>query len=340
MRKTEFGRLEDGRQVEEIWLESADAAVSILSLGCINRDWRVDGPDGGSLPMVLGFDDLGSYLHFSRSHGAVVGRVANRTANARFEMEGRVHELTPNDGPRLQHHLHGGPEGLGTRLWEMEGDSASDTVRLRYHSPDGEAGYPGAVDFEVTYRLEGPRLVCEMTGRPDRPTPINLAHHNYYNLGGQGTVKDHAIRVDAEEYLPLDAEQIPTGQIAPVEGTGLDFREARPIQGEGMQAVEIDNNFILRPGRDTADPAAEALCPRTGLRLRLWTAEPGLQVFDTAGMEIAAPGLEGRRYGRFAGLCFEPQHFPDSLHHPEWPSILRSPDMPYFQRLEVEIGRG
>jgi aldose 1-epimerase len=332
MKKRVFGRL-DGRSVDEITLESADAAVSILNWGCVLRDWRVDG-DGRSLPMVLGFPTFEGYERHSRSHGAIVGRIANRTREARFELGGRTWRLTPNHGPGNRHHIHGGAVGLGRRLWEMEGDAATEAVHLRYLSPDGEEGYPGAVAFDVTYRLEGPRLVCEMRGVPDRETPINLAHHAYFNLGGGGTVKDHLLWVDAEAYTPLDAESIPTGEIAPVEGTPLDFREAREI-GD----TAIDNNFVLREGRDAGEPAAWASCPRTRMRLRVLTDQPGMQVFAAPTMTVGAPGHEGETYGPFAGLCFEAQHFPDAMNHPDWPNVLRSPERPYLQRYVVEIGR-
>ncbi len=227
MKKRKFGQFER-RAVDEVTLESADAAVSILSFGCILRDWRVDGPDG-TLPMVLGFPEMDAYDRFSRSHGAIVGRIANRTRDARFDLEGRTYELTPNHGPNNRHHIHGGATGLGRRIWDMETEAGGNAVHLSYASPDGEEGYPGAVRFDVAYRLEGPRLICEMRGVPDRPTPINLAHHAYFNLGGGGTVKDHALWVDAEAYTPLDADLIPLGTIEPVEGTTLDFREAREI---------------------------------------------------------------------------------------------------------------
>ena len=330
MRKRPFGRAADGRLVEQVVLESDRAAVSILSLGAIVRDWRIDGP-GGSLPMVLGFPTVEDYLHHARSHGAICGRVANRTRDARFTLDGREYRLTPNEGP---HQLHGGPEGLGARIWAMETDAATGAVELRLASPDGDQGWPGAVDFAVSYRLDGARLVCEMKGVPDRPTPINLANHSYYNLGGGGTVKDHVLRVAASDYTPTRADLIPTGEIAPVEGTPLDFREPREIKD-----LELDANLVLDADRDAGAPAARVECPRTGVVLELWTAEPGLQVFDAFAMTIAAKGHDGQEYGPFAGLCLEAQHFPDSLHHPDWPSIVRTPEEPYFQRLEVAIGR-
>jgi aldose 1-epimerase len=332
MKKRVFGR-RDGRSVDEIVLESADAAVAILNYGCVVRDWRVDGA-AGSLPVVLGFPRFEDYERFSRSHGAIVGRIANRTADASFELDGRTYHVTRNHGP---HHIHGGTFGLGRAIWEMEGDSGS--VHLRYASPDGEEGYPGRIDFAVTYRLEGPRLVCEMSGQPDRRTPINLAHHNYYNLGGGGSVRDHVLRIDAAEYTPLKPDAIPEGVIRSVEGTPLDFREPRAIEEADPEGAGIDNNFVLDPARDRDAPAAWARCPRTGLRLQVWTDQPGLQIFNAATMSIGTPGHEGETYGPFAGLCFEAQHFPDSMHNPDWPSIVRSPEDPYFQRYIVEIAR-
>ena len=330
MKKRLFGRDEKGCAVEEVVLESADAAVSILSLGCITRDWRVDGPNG-SLPMVLGFPRLEDYLHHSRAHGAIVGRVANRTAGAAFELDGRTWALTPNEGAN---HLHGGAVGLGRRIWEMETDGAANAVRLAWNSPDGEEGYPGAVDFVVTIRLDGARLVYEMAGTPDRPTPVGLANHNYYNLGGGGTVKDHLLMVDAAAYTPTDARLIPTGEIREVEGTDYDFTEEREIGDR-----KLDTNLVLRSSRDVDDPAARARCERTGLGLGLWTGEPGLQIFDAPEMTIDVPGHDGQTYGPFAGFCLEAQKFPDSLHNPEWPSLIVTPESPYFQRLAVEIGR-
>lgn len=332
MKKRVFGR-HDGQSVDQIVLESAEAAISVLSYGCIVRDWRVQGA-GRSLPMVLGFPGLEDYVRHSRGHGMIAGRVANRTAYGRFTLDGREYQLTRNDGP---HHLHGGTVGLGQRVWEMEGEEAAGAVHLRYLSPDGEQGYPGAVEFAVTYRLEGARLVCEMAGMPDRPTPINLAQHNYYNLDGEGNVRGHALRIAAPDYIPVAEDGIPEGVIRPVADTRFDFTAPRTLAEADPEGRGYDHNLVLDAARDRAAPAAELASARTGQRLRLWTDQPGLQLFDTRKYTIAALGHEGQRYNPFAGLCLEAQHFPDSLHHPEWPSIVCSPEAPYFQRLTVDI---
>ena len=265
--------------------------------------------------MVLGFPRLEDYLHHSRSHGAIVGRIANRTRGASFTLDGKTYALTANEGA---HHLHGGATGLGNRIWEMETDSAANTLYLFYHSPDGEEGYPGAVDFAVTFRLEGPRLICEMAGTPDRPTPISLANHSYYNLGGSGTVKDHLLWVDARDYTPTDAELIPTGEIRPLEGTALRLlHRAR------------DRRHAARPQpRPRPRPRPQApRRPRAAARAPGGSSSSGptsraLQLFDASEMTIAAPGHDGQSYGPYAGFCLEAQHFPDSLHHPDWPSIV------------------
>jgi aldose 1-epimerase len=332
MKKREIGRA-GGLAVEEVVLQSADAAVAIISYGCIVRDWRVDS-GGRSLPVVLGFPKLEDYVLHSHSHGAICGRIVNRISNSRFLLDGVEYPLTRNHG---EHHLHGGATGLGRRAWQMETDGAAESVRLSYSSPDGEEGYPGAVDFSITWRLEGPRLICEMSGTPDRRTPVNLANHSYYNLGGGGDVRDHVLWVDAKEYTPLRPDLIPDGRILPVEGTMLDFAAPRSIADSDPDRAGLDNNLILNPDRDAGKPVARVSCPRTGLELQLWTDQPALQLFVGAWMTLAVPGHEGQIHKPFAGLCLEAQQLPDSPNNPDWPSIVCSREDPYFQQLVVEI---
>jgi aldose 1-epimerase len=334
MKKRMLGRL-DGTAVEEATLQSADAEVTVMGYGAGVRDWRVE-TGGRSLPMVLGFRALDDYVAHARSHGIIAGRVANRTRSAAFDLDGRSYALTANAGP---HHLHGGTIGLGRRIWSLDTDGAAEAVHLAYRSPDGEEGYPGTVDFTVSYRLEGPRLVCEMRGVPDRRTPVNLAQHNYYNLAGGADVRDHELRVAAKAFTVLDEDLLPTGEISPVAGTRYDFTTAVSFEESDPERLGVDVNLVLDPDRDREKPTAEARSAWSELGLRLWTDQPGLQVFNAPRQEIPAPGHDGQRYGPFSGLCLEAQHFPDSLHHSDWPSIISSPEEPYFQRLVVEIGR-
>ncbi|MEM6467717.1 MAG: aldose epimerase family protein, partial [Pseudomonadota bacterium] len=287
------------------------------------------------VPVVLGFDRFEDYPVHSKSFGIIAGRVANRTAHGRFTLNGETYQLARNNGA---HHLHGGDVGLGRRLWEMEADGAG--LVLTYHSPDGEDGYPGAVTFEVKLRLDGGALTFEVSGQPDRPTPINLAQHNYYNLEGGGDVREHILQIAAPHYTPVDAGLIPTGEILPVAGTRMDFTTPKRVTQEDPNLQGIDLNLVLEAERDRSLPAAMLESETTGLRLGLWTDEPGLQLFNAPQMDIAVPGIDGARYGRFAGLCLEAQHFPDSLNQPGWPSIIARPETPYHQRLVVEIGAG
>lgn len=319
----------NGRPVSEVVLESSHAAVSIMSFGAVIRDWRLD-VAGSAKPMVLGYPKFDLYPEHSRAFGTIAGRVANRTARGKFTLDGVEYALPVNNG---MNHLHGGPEGLGKQIWDMDPDG-TDCVRLTYRSPDGHMGYPGTVDFAVTYRLVGPRLIIEMEGHADRPTPINLAQHNYYTLGEEAGISQCLLRLDADRYTPVDDTQIPTGEIASVEGTRFDFREAKPIEaGEG-----IDHNMVLRDGRAFTDVAAEAMNEVNGVTLKLWTDQPGCQFFDASHFDLPMPGLDGIVMKGWPGFCLEPQHFPDSLNQPEWPSIIYGPDRAYRQRLEVEIG--
>jgi aldose 1-epimerase len=318
-----------GRDIHEATLSSAGAEVSLLSWGGALRDWRT--PDG--TPMTLGFDTFAPYPEHSRAFGALCGRVANRIEGARFTVAGREARLTPNEGPNL---LHGGAFGFGIRPWDMEIDAAAGSVRLSLQSPEGEGGWPGALDTEVIVTLTGARLSMQITATPDRETPVNIAQHSYWNLDGGGDVLGHRLRIDADAWTPTDAAMIPTGEIRPVAGGPMDFRGLRGLIGADGAPLRLDHNMALRAGRDMDAPAAEVI-GASGRTLRLWTDRPGVQVYDAPGLDVAVPGLDGRRYGAYAGLCLEPQGFPDAVNQPGFPSILHGPDRPYRQSWAVEI---
>ena len=318
-----------GEDVHGHSLDSGAARIDVMSLGAVIRDWRIAGVERA---MVLGFPTLEDHLAHGRAHGTIAGRVANRTAHGRFTMEGREYQLAIKTPP---HHLHGGPEGLGSRLWRMEADGQR-ALRLTHRSPDGHMGYPGNVDFTVDMVLEGTMLRMVMEARPDRLTPINLAQHNYYTLGANGA-RDLLLHVAASCYTPVDETLKPLGHHAPVEGTHFDFRTPRSSREADPEEIGIDNNYVLDEGRPFAVPAVTLTNPENGVVMAMRTDQPGVQIFNTWHFRFDVPHHDGLMTEGYQGIAIEPQHFPDSLNNPDWPSILYSPDRPYRQVLEVDI---
>jgi aldose 1-epimerase len=304
-----FGEI-DGVPVFEVPIASkAGAVAKILTWGAVVRDLSIptrSGPQG----VVLGLNTLDDYRKHSPHFGAVPGRYANRIANGRFTLDGVSHELARKPGDK--HTLHGGPDGFSRRIWKLGAHDAS-SVSLSLHSPDGDAGFPGAVEATCVYRmLEPSTLRVELTATTDKPTIVNLTQHSYFNLDGSPDVLDHEVTLFADFYTPTDAELIPTGEIRAVAGTPYDFRQARAVREPS--GVTYDTNFVakVQPGEDGLAPMARVSSPKNGLSLNVFTTEPGVQFYDAAKLNCPVPGLGGRQYGAHAGLCLEPQAFPDS----------------------------
>jgi aldose 1-epimerase len=322
----------EGSRVDQFTLTSQSGVeVDILSWGVVVRDWRVP-VGGGQRHVVLGFESFAPYPQHSPYFGAIAGRVANRIGNARFELDGRTYALDANWHGHL---LHGGRKGLGRVVWSGEIDTPANAVRFSYHSPDGEMGFPGAVDFTVVYRLSGNRLRLEIEGVADRRTPINVVQHQYFNLGTGPDVLDHRVQIAASAYTEVDEQLIPTGAILPVEGTKWDFRSPRTLRDGNGNPVQYDGNLVLDSGRDPAEPAAIVTGPDGALTLKLWTDRPGVQLYDSVTTEVNAPG--GVHFGHFCGLCLEDQDFPDAVNHRHFPSTIHGPDGPYRHVCEIEI---
>lgn len=305
-----------GRAVDAARLAAGNMEVTLLSFGAITRDWRI-----GGRSVILGYDDPADYGDDPFYFGIVAGRVANRIAGGRFSLGGGEVVLPLNDGAN---HLHGGPRGLGKRHWQMEADTAANAVRLSYVSGHGDGGYPGRAAFEVVVSLCATRLTYEMRAEVDRPTPINLAQHNYYNLTG-GEIWDHALQIAAEEYLPIDAGSIPLGNRAPVAGTSRDFRASRRIGEADADREGIDHCMVL-----TGDQPAAVLTAPGAPTLRFFTDQPGLQLYTGKFLSGA--------HSPFTGVCLEPQGIPDAVNQPGFPSVMVTPDAPYVQRLSIEVG--
>ena len=325
-----------GKPVDEAVLESPNGTrIAIMNWGVVVRDWQVP-VSGTPRRIALGFDSFEPYPNHSPYFGAVVGRVANRIANARFSHGGKQYTLVANEGPNQ---LHGGPEGLSKQVWDMEADSAGNALKFSYLSPDGQMGYPGTVRFEAVYTLEGDRLRLEMSGMPDEPTPISMVQHHYFNLGETETVLDHTVHMPKSVARTVaGADLLQNGTIVPVAGTIDDFLTPRTMRFGGGRGLDYDLNYVLATGRDTSEPIAIATGEDEAVTLRLYSDRPALQFYNGVWTDVAVPGLGGRRYGKNSGLCFEDQMYPGAVSNPHFPSIIHTPDTPYRHWCAFEIG--
>jgi aldose 1-epimerase len=304
-----FGQIADGTVMEVEIASKAGARAKILTWGAVLRDLVVPSL-AGSQHVTLGLNSMEDYLAHSPSFGAVPGRFANRIANGRFTLDGVSYQLERKPGEK--HTLHGGPKGFGKRIWKLhEHDESSVTLTLE--SPNGDAGFPGNLSATCVYRFREPAtLRVELSATSDQPTLINLTHHAYFNLDGSPDILDHELMLACEFYTPSDADLIPTGEIRSVAGGPFDFRQARTIRNPSGQTY--DTNFVaaLQPGPDGTAWIATLRSPKSGVRMELHSSEPGVQVYDSAKLNCPVPGLSGAHYGPHAGLCLEPQAFPDS----------------------------
>jgi aldose 1-epimerase len=289
--------------------------------------------------VVLGHPALDGYLADNRPYfGAVVGRYANRIAGGELPLDGVTHALTRNDG---EHHLHGGARGFDKVVWTGEPFQAPGRVgvALRYRSPEGEEGYPGSLSVEVRYALtDDDELTFDASATTDRATVCNLSHHGYFDLegGATGGVLGHLLEIDADRFTPVGPGLIPTGELRGVEATPMDFRRPTSI-GARLETPDeqlalaggYDHNWVLNRTGGGLARAARLVGTRSGRVMELLTTEPGLQFYSGNFLDGTITGKRGLPYQRRAGLCLETQHFPDSPHHPEFPSTVLRPGETY-----------
>jgi aldose 1-epimerase len=328
-----FGKTADGTPVEMFTLTNRNGVqVRAMTFGAIITSIRVPDRHGTFADVVLGFDSLDPYLDEHPYFGAVVGRYGNRIARAQFTLGGRTFKLAANNGP---HHLHGGIKGFDKFVWRAEPIAPGVGVAFSRTSPAGEEGYPGTLNVRVTYSLTDVNaLEIEYQATTDAETPVNLTQHTYFNLAGHdaGNVLGHDLMLHADRYTPVDATLIPTGELAPVDGTPFDFRKVTPIGSRIDQASEqlksgrgYDHNFVLNRSGAGLQPAARVVEPKSGRTLELSTTEPGLQLYTGNFLDGSVKGKGGTAYPHRGGLCLETQHFPDSPNKPSFPSTILRP---------------
>jgi aldose 1-epimerase len=331
-----FGVMPDGSAVDVFTLTNAHGVeVRVITYGAAIASIKTPDRNGRFDDIVAGFETLAGYLTRSRLFGAIAGRYANRIANARFTLDGTTYELAANNG---KNHLHGGRRGFDKVVWNgrsfQDGDRVG--VRLTHVSPDGDEGYPGALTVTVTYTLTShDELIIDYAATTSKATPVNLTNHSYFNLAGdgRGDILGHVLTIDADRYTPADETQIPTGEIAPVDGTPFDFRRPTAV-GARVDADHeqirrgkgYDHNFVLN-GWDARSTnrlrhAARLVDPSSGRTLDVATTEPGLQFYSGNNLDGTAVGKQGHIYGPRTSLCLETQHFPDSPNHSNFPSTI------------------
>ena len=279
--------------------------------------------------VTLGYDDFESYVANNPFFGALVGRFANRIAKGKFTLEGVTYSLAANNGPNA---LHGGLKGFDKVLWQVGRKAAAPepTLELNYLSKDGEEGYPGNLKVKAVYCLTADNaLRLDFTATTDKSTIVNLTQHAYFNLAGTGDILGHQLSIDADRFTPVDAELIPTGELRPVAGTPLDFRQPTAIGARIEQDDEqlkrgngYDHNFVLNHPMGRLDVVARVSEPATGRVLEVLTTEPGVQLYTGNFLDGTIRGKGGQVYGRRSGFCLEAQHFPDSPNHPAFPSVV------------------
>ena len=307
--------------------------AAVLTLGANLHSVRTRGREGFD-KVTLAWDDVAGYLAPGEPYfGAIAGRVANRIAGGGFTLDGIPYRMACNHGGV---HLHGGEVGFDRLIWRAtahEGDG-EDRVALRYVSPDGEEGYPGTLTAEVTYRLsEDDELSIDLHAATDAPTIVNLANHTYWNLAGagSGSIEDHELQLRCAQVLEKDADALPTGAILPVRGTPFDFTTPRRIGERIDEAGGYDHCLVVDGAPGVLRTLARLHCPATGRVMEVATTQPGVQLYSAEFLTRSA-GAGGRTFDRRGGLCLEAQHFPDSVHHPHFPSTVLRPGATYRQR--------
>lgn len=330
--KRTFGHTPDGREVHIFTLKNKSGITAdIINYGGIVTSLVIPDRDGVPGDIVLGFDNLEDYLAGHPYFGALVGRYANRIANARFELGGEVYRLAANNG---NNHLHGGIKGLDKVVWDYEilPDIGGNSLRLTFFSPDGEEGYPGNLSIETLFMLNNDNeLHINYKATTDKATPVNISHHGYFNLtAGRDSVLDHELKINGSRFTGVNDELIPTGELLRVEGTAMDFREMKPV-GRDMAVVPggYDHNYVLDDSQEPLKTAAILYEPVRGRRMEVLTTQPGVQFYTGNFLDGTHTGKGGTVYHQHWGLCLETQHFPDSPNQPSFPDTILNPGEEY-----------
>jgi aldose 1-epimerase len=329
--KTPFGTMPDGTVIEAYTLHNSQgASAKLITYGATVAELHVPDKNGKMGDVVLGFDNLPGYLGPHPHFGGAIGRYGNRIAKGKLTVDGKEYQLAINNPPNS---LHGGPTGFDKRVWKGEPVEVKDgaAVRFTYFSKDGEENFPGNLTATVTYTLTNANeLKLEYTATTDKDTVVNLTNHSYFNLSGDGSgdILKYVLYLNADSYTPVDATLIPTGEIASVANTPLDFRKPTEIGahiGEIKGIGGYDHNFVVNGKAGTLRIAARVSDPVSGRHMEVWTTEPAVQFYSAIGLDGSIKGKGGVAYQKYGAICLETQHYPDSPNRPNFPSTVLKP---------------
>jgi len=346
-----FGKTNDGTAVEQYVLRNSHGVqATVITYGAVLQSLKVPDKHGQFADVVLGFDDVQGYQAGTAFFGATIGRFGNRLDKGSFELDGKRYQVPLNDGPNS---LHGGPQGFDKHVWKAQPVKQDDSVgvTLSYLSKDGEMGFPGNLKVDVTYSLNDKNeLHIDYKATTDKPTVLNLTNHSYFNLAGAGSgdVLKQVATLHASHYTPVNSTLIPTGELAPVAGTPMDFLKptaigqhikddhpqlkfAEPKQGG------FDFNWVLDAKGDIGKLAADVRDPQSGRRLQLYTSEPGVQFYTGNFLDGTIKGKGGKPYAHWSAFTLETQHFPDGPNQPSLPSTRLDPGQTYTQNTVLKF---
>ena len=341
-----FGTLVDGKEVKLFTLQNKNGVVTQITNygGRVVNLWTPD-KNGNFDDIVLGYETMEGYLKSNEIYyGALIGRYGNRIGKGMFHLNDTVYKLALNND---ENHLHGGIDGFNNVVWEAS-QIDEQTLELRYLSPDMEEGYPGNLKVKVKYQLtDDNELKTEYWATTDKPTPVNLTQHSFFNLKGvgNGDVLDNILQINADFYTPVDKGLIPTGDIAPVEGTPMDFRNptavGKRINDDFEQlkfGLGYDHNWVLNQSDSGLTFAAKVVEPVSGRTIKVYTNEPGLQVYTGNFLDGSDSGKGGKTFGYRGAICLETQHFPDSPNKPDFPTTILNPGDEYYSICVYKFG--
>jgi aldose 1-epimerase len=341
--KADFGKTPDGQTVEIYTLKNANGAEArILTYGGIVQSLSMPDKNGKFDDVVLGYDNLQGYIDKTPYFGALIGRYGNRIGGAKFTLEGKTYTLATNNGPNS---LHGGVVGFDKVVWTARPmlTSHGPALILTYVSLDGEEGFPGSLQVKAIYTLtEDNALKVEFTAQTDQPTIVNLTHHSYFNLAGQGNgdILGHVMYINADKTTPVDSTLIPTGEMADVTGTPFDFRKPTPIGARINDPNPVlqygpgyDHNWVINKPLGLYDLQARVVEPTSGRVMEVWSDEPGLQFYAGNFLDGTIKGKGGVVYQKRTGFCLEPQHYPDSPNKPNFPSVVLLPGQTFHNTI-------